>query len=210
MGSLFSIALNVILALEQLTGMTMVVSERNPDIMAYRSAAASALCRATGDSFCGEELDFISQTTAAEGWSRIIRYEDDSGVTKSVCLLLSPSSRLTAADLSFEMSDGGVYFFDDPPEYAEARGFLMMHWSARCLDPDASPAGEKRADAFAAMAMALIQGEPAFTRYPLETPARKFAFFRNRATTEEAVAHAERWMLDIWKPEAVEALRGSG
>lgn len=205
-GTLYSIALNVVIALEQLTGMPMVLTEPNTDIVAYRDSAATALCERTGAGFCGEHLDFISNTTTQAGSSTIINYRDNNGTLQSACLILPPANTLTAPDLAYGMSHS--YFNTaDLPTNEEARSFMLMHWAARCLDQQGSVMEEKRADAFASMAIALAQGDPAFTRYPLETPARKFAFIRNRDTSEAAVDHAERWMLEIWKPEAAQALR---
>lgn len=200
-------ALTVVMALEQLTGMPIVIAEREVDIQKFWDATATALCEKTGDNFCSESVQFIKDSTAAEGFSTILEYVGDDESRKLACIVLPPSPDLSSSDVAYEMADGSLFGYSDLPAKNKLDAWLTMHWAARCLDRDGSFQEEARADAFAAMAVALIQGDPEFTRYPLETPARKFAFIRNQSTTEAAVDLAERHMLDLWKPEAATALR---
>lgn len=209
-GPLYAIALNVVIALEQLTGMTMVILERGGSIVQFRDNAAAAICERTGDDFCGEDLEFISATSAGEGWSLIMSYKDDNDETKTICLLLPPSPQLSSTYLTHAMAqEGKVLVADELPTDNQGHAFLMMHWAARCLDRNGSLQEEQRADAFSTMALALIEGDPLFTRYSEETPARKFAQVRNANAINTAVDHAERWMMDIWKDEAARALRST-
>lgn len=206
-GALFGIAINVVMALEQVTGMPIAIAQRTNDPFEFRDMVATTLCEKTGDNFCSQEFDFIDRTTAHEGWAIPMNYLGDDGTNKAVCLLLPPSPNFSPSHAATVLSEGEYYSYEDQPTWDELEAWFIIHWAARCLDQDGATAEERRADAFASMTLALIQGDPLFTRYNLDTPARKFAFFRHRDTTGRAVDLAERHMLNIWKPEAAESLR---
>lgn len=213
-GALVGIALNVVASLEALVGVPIIMIERgDDDPKAFWDRAAETICARTGFAFCEggrEQLTRYMSSPSWAGFSSLLRYREPDGTERTVCLLLPPSPGLSTSHAATSLHGGGAYGYKDLPTKDALDAFLTMVWAAECANATGSPAGKARSDAFAAMVIALAEGDPAFVRDPLATPARKFAFMRNRSTTEAALGLAERIMLDVWKGEAEAALRGAG
>lgn len=204
-------AKQVVSALEAQTGMPIAILERtgdDPGVFWYR--AMHALCAKTGDNWCEQELRFLDDTTNPLGWARVIEYRNDKGEARKVCAMLPPRQGISPGFVATGLSGGGVYNVDQLPTSAEAEAFLWMLHAANCQNSLGDRREEKRADAFAAMSLALIQGATGFVSGVSVTPARYFSLYRNGQSTRWAVNVAERLLLDVWKAEAAGILSVGG
>ncbi len=208
-GPLTALAVSIVAVLETMSPIPFAVLPRNHgDVAAFWQAAEQELCRKTDGALC-DVPTYLQDGTSAFGRADVLRYKAPDGRVGEVCVIVPPASWATPPHFSGEASGGAIYHYTDEPTKDEMDAFLWMVWGAKCAEGFQSR-GQTRADAFAAMALAFMEGDPAFTRSPLDTPARKFAFFRNRSTTEAAIDYAERVMMDMWKDETVAALRQQG
>jgi hypothetical protein len=211
--TLTAIAMNVVLGLEQVTGMPMVVIQRSDDPLQVWKNTQSAFCTKTNGAVCDlRQMEYMTETQNFAGFSNVVSYKSSKdGRTGKLCVIMPPDKRFATSHAAMAMSGGKYFSPSDQPSKGELDAFLIMHNAAECLSDSAnSPASGARADAFAALALTLIEGDPSFTRSPNTTPARKFAFMRYGNTTGAAVNVGERILLDTWKVEAVAAIRQSG
>lgn len=208
---LAQIAVDAIASLERAGKMDIVVLERtgdDPGQFWYR--AMQKLCQKTGENWCDQDLtQVLTDTTNTLGWARVLTYKTAAGAQKKVCTILPPKEGISAGYTATGMAGGGTVFdWRDLPTSSHAEAFLYLMHAGSCLSEGSNAAlDEKRADAFAALTMTLIEGSPAFVPAQGVTPARKFSFFRNRESTRWAVSLGERILLDLWKKEAADQLR---
>jgi len=207
-------AVAVITALERVTKMPIAVLERtgdDPGQFWYRAAAI--LCKKTGDNWCEEDLQILTDTTNPMGWARVLTYipRDASGnqgkVAKKVCVILPPRPGISEGYAAAGLAGGGAYTHDELTSSAETEAFLYLMHAGNCQNVNGDAKEEKRADAFAALTLTLLEGDPAFLSGADVTPARKFSTYRNRESTSWAVSVGERILIDLWKREAAEVLK---
>lgn len=203
-------AIAAIPALEKAGKMDIVILERtgdDPGQFWYR--AMQKLCQKTGENWCDQDLtQVLTDTTNSLGWTRVLTYKTAAGGQKKVCTILPPNQGISAGYVASGLAGGQVFDWRDLPTSAHAEAFLYLMHAGSCLSEGSNPAyDEKRADAFAALSMTLIEGNTAFVAAREVTPARKFSFFRNRESTRWAVSLGERVLLDLWKKEAADGLR---
>lgn len=194
-------------SLEKMSGLPIVFLERtgdDPGQFWYR--AMQKLCKKTGDNWCDDDLTSLRDTTNPIGWSRVLTYRTPQGTEKKVCVILPPNPGVSAGYVATGLSGGNIYSWQELPTSAEVETFITLMHGANCLNTSEDQQQAKRADAFAAMTLALIQGDGAFVSARDVTPARKFALYRFGESTRWAVNVAERILLDQWKDEAVAAL----
>lgn len=206
--ALASQAITAIESLERATQMQIVILERtgdDPGQFWYRSM--QKLCQKTGENWCEQDLtQVLTDTTNPLGWARVLSYTAPSG-QKKVCAILPPKQGISEGYVATGLSGGGIYDYRDLPTSEEAEAFLYLMHAGHCLASSDGGADQKRADAFAALSLTLIEGNSVFVPGRDVTPARKFSFYRNREASRWAVSVGERVLLDLWKREAAAALQ---
>lgn len=201
-------AIAVIGALERTTRMQIVILERTGDDPGqFWYQAMQKLCQKTGENWCEQDLtQVLTDTTNPLGWARVLSYTAPSG-QKKVCAILPPNQGISEGYVATGLSGGGIFDWRDLPTSEQAETFLYLMHAGHCLAESDGGTDQKRADAFAALSMTLIEGNPIFVPGRDVTPARKFSFYRNRESTRWAVSVGERVLLDLWKREAASALQ---
>lgn len=207
--ALIAAAMNVAAALETAHGVPVAVvsvSDGHPET--FWTRASEILCRKTSRSICSpESLQHMTYSTNPLGQSRVLTYVDGSGQQKKVCLVIPPrrdvSSGFAARGLTRNKSLG----IEELPDNSETEAWLLMNHAARCADKDGSQFEEKRADAFATLALTLLQGDPAFVGGTYASPSRTFSWMRNENSSAWASSLGERILLDLWKNETAAKAR---
>src|SRR3546814_11323838 len=82
------------------------------------------------------------------------------------------------------------------PNEDQTEAWLMLMNAARCLDREGSHFEEKRADAFATLALTLMEGDPIFAAGVNITAARFFSGMRNEPSMRKAANTGEGILLD--------------
>jgi hypothetical protein len=211
-------AIQAVSAMERATGVPIVILERTGDDPGqFWYLASQALCAKTGDNWCEEDLQVLSDTTNLLGWSRVLNYTpktgQQGGVTvgagaKSVCVILPPKPGVSAGFVAIGLSGGGSYSYAELPTDDEAEAYLYLIHAAGCAASGGDAAADqKRADAFASLTLTLLEGNGSFVSGAAVSPARKFATFRNQEAVRWSVSVGERTLLDLWKGQAAGILR---
>ncbi|AOG03365.1 hypothetical protein [Bosea sp. RAC05] len=209
--SLTELSQTAVAALEPIGQIQIVFLDRtgdDPGQFWYR--AMQKLCTKTGDNWCDSDLTMLQDTTNPIGWSRVLTYKNAQGVTKKVCVILPPTVGISAGFAASGLSSGAVYSYRELPSSSQMEAFLTLMHGANCLNTTDDTKEVKRADGFAAMTLALLEGYAGFVPGQDVTPARKFSLYRNAESTRWSVNVAERIMLDQWKAEAVAILSSNG
>ena len=212
--SLPAAAASIIPSLEKATGMPIVILERtgdDPGDFWYR--AMKSLCAKTGDNWCEGDVQVLTDTTNILGWSRVLTFRPEGGATdKKVCVVLPPAPGVSAGYVATGLAGGGVFGWRELPTQPQAEAYLYLLHAAGCMATGSNEATElKRSDAFAALALTLLEGNQAFVNASGTTPSRTFATFRSQEAIRWSVSVGERVLLDLWKGQAAAALRsGSG
>lgn len=199
---------------ERVTGMPILILERTGDDPGqFWYKAMQALCAKTGDNWCDEDVQFLTDTTNLLGWSRVLTYRprDAAGnqgtVTKTICVILPPKPGVSAGFTGIGLAGGGVFTSEQLPSDSEAEAYLYLLHAASC----GSRAGDqKRSDAFASLALTLLEGSPDFLSGRSVSPARKFSNYRSGEAIRWSVSVGERLLLDLWKGQASQALQAAG
>ena len=208
----------IIPLLERVSGKPMLLLERTGDDPGqFWYKAMQALCAKTGDNWCEEDLQVLSDTTNLLGWSRVLTYQPRdgggrlAGGTKTICVILPPKPGISAGFTAIGLAGGGAFLTEELPSDAEAEAFLYLTHAASCAGTDGTGALDtKRADAFAALALTLITGNPAFVSGRAVSPGRKFSSYRSAEPVRWAVSVGERVLFDLWKGQAQRALVAGG
>jgi hypothetical protein len=207
--------------LERVTSMPMVVLERTGDDPGqFWYKAMQALCAKTGDNWCEEDLTSLTDTTNLLGWSRVMTYRPrdskgnqgiEGGITKSVCVILPPKPGVSAGFTAIGLSGGGAYLTEELPSDEEAEAFLYLTHAASCMSTGGDQAAEtRRSDAFAALALTLLEGNPNFVSGRAASPGRMFSAYRSGEAVRWSVSVGERVLLDLWKRKTVALLQAGG
>ena len=198
----------LIAGLQNIAGYPIVVTQRNPgdDPSVWWHQTSTQLCGITGENWCDSDLTFITDTTAALGWSRLITYVGrTSGATKKVCLILPPPPDVSPWMASQGLSSGAYPSPYVLPTADATYMWLTLQAAAECIQGSDGPTSDRRADAFATLGVSLIYGDPTATKPTGQGPARLFQLFRNHDAIEWANNVAERYEFDIWKSQAAAA-----
>lgn len=181
-------------------------SDNDPNKFWYK--AMQALCEATGDNWCEEEVrSILTDTTNQLGWARVITYRDENNATRVVCALLPPRPGLYPGYVATAVSSGAVLGQYELPTARETEAYLWLLHTASCLNDAGDAKEQKRADAYATLALTLIEGDGEFVGAFDETPSRLFNPWRNPTETRWATNVGERLLLDLWKDETADQLR---
>jgi len=205
-------AMSVVADMEAVTGRIIVVLERSDhDLSAFYYKAMTAMCEKTGDNWCEDQvMRLLSDTTNPLGWARVIRYTNDEGVDKTICALLPPKPNVNVAYAATGLTGGIVVGMDNLPDLDEMEAYLWLLHTAGCQSDSGSPIERRRANVFAVMALALVQGDTQFVGAYAPTPARLFVPFRDPTHTRWGVNVAERLLLEHWKAQTADALTQIG
>lgn len=172
--------------------------------------AMQALCDATGDNWCEDQVRFLTDTTNQLGWAKTFTYKGDNGATKTVCALLPPRRGINPGYVANGLSSGGVYSAYDLATSVETEAYLILLHAASCLNNDGGDRETRRADVFATLALTLIQGDSDFVGAYDVTPSRLFNKLRSSSATRWGTNVGERLLLDLWKDEAAVSLNKAG
>lgn len=202
----------VVSQLPAVTGVPIVTLARSDsDLAGFYSGAMTSLCSSTGTNWCDTDLyNVLTDTTNPLGWARVLTYVDNGGATKSVCAILPPSPSVSGSYVASGLSNGSVPDWRDIPTDDEAQAWLLMEYGGICQGTTGSDVEEKRADAFASLALTLVEGNGVFVAARDVSPARKFSFYRNQAVNAWAVNTGERILLELWKGQAAQQLASGG
>lgn len=207
-GPLVEEAKKVVTGLEEMSGRPIAVLTRvdnDPGEFWYK--ATQALCEATGDNWCENELSFLTDTTNQLGWARVITYKDEEDKVKTVCALLPPRPNLNAGYAATALSGGMVISGPLLPSNEEMEAYLWLLHAGSCLAEAGGDQEQVRADAFATLALTLIEGDHQFVGAYAITPSRRFNALRNEEETRWATNIGERLLLELWKEETADVLR---
>lgn len=206
-GILAGVALQVVTALEAVSGMPIAILERTgDDPKMFWERTTEILCEKTESFFCEEDVHFMTANTNPMGFARIIAYENNEGQQRLVCALLPPVPNISPSFAATGISAGGLFSYQNLPNEDHTEAWLTLMNAARCLDREGSKFEEKRADAFATLALTLMEGDPIFTNGIDITAARFFSGMRNEPTMRWSANVGERILLDLWKGEAAQVL----
>lgn len=218
-GTIMGAVMQILVAFESLTGMPIIVAERNAqsDELAFREDTLSKVCpKANGFNFCDTHMTNLPSQELHTGWSVVMQSENEQGEMGSVCVILPPERNLNIYSSVYAVSS--FYGYSAPnftdrveslPTQAEAEATLMLIHIANCMGNNSIDEQllTERSIAFTALSMTLIQGDPVFTRYPTQTPARKYAYLIDSNITHQAVNIGERILFEMWKQEAAAELQ---
>jgi len=196
-------------ALEGNTGYKIAVLDRIEDPQQFWVRSAAILCKKTGDNFCDTEMRFMTANTEPTGMSRIIEYkakDNPSAPVKRVCAILPPINQVDSTSIGEAMGTG-FPASDQAPTSADTQAWLTLYHAAHCLDSTGAAFEEKRAAAFATLALAIIDGDPTFTAGMRRSPPRQMAVISGQEAAYWAAGIGERLIMDLWKLEAAERLR---
>lgn len=180
-------------------------SDNDPATFWYK--AMQSLCKATGDDWCEQDVrSVLTDTTNQLGWARVLTYKDEHDKVKTVCALLPPRPGLYPGYVATAVSAGAVLGQYELPTAKEVEAYLWLIHTASCLNDTGSEKEQKRADAFATLALTVIEGDGDFVGAYDETPSRLFNPWRNPTETRWATNVGERLLLDLWKDEVADHL----
>jgi hypothetical protein len=199
--------MSLIAGLQNIAGYPIVVLDRagnDPSVFWHQTAVK--LCSVTGENWCDSDLAFITDTTAALGWSRLVTYVGrTSGQRKKVCMVLPPPPDVSPWMASQGLSQGAYPNVHALPTADATYMWLTLQAAAECIQAADGPTGDRRADAFATLGVSLIYGDPVAAQPTGQGPARLFQLFRNHDAIEWANNIAERYQFDIWKTQTAAA-----
>lgn len=203
---LMAAVFGLIAGLEGNTGMPIAILERIEDTQMFWTRTAAILCEKTGDSFCEEQVRFMTSNTEPSGMSRIIEYSARGGATKRVCAVLPPIDQVDPTSVG-EAFGTGFPASDQIPSSANAQAWLTLYHAAHCLDSVGSDYEEKRATSFATIGLAIIGADPTFTAGMKRSAFRQMAVISGQEAAYWSAGAGERLLLDLWKREAADRLR---
>ena len=208
-GPLVSIAQQVYPVMEKLTGMPIAVLTRSDtDTANFYYMAMQTLCSKTGSNWCDTDLyGTLTDTTNPMGWVQVLNYIDTNNNNASVCVVLPPTTSLDPGYAASGLNGGGLFDWRDLTTVDEMGAWLTLLYAAQCQDKlSADPTESKRDDAFASLALTLMEGDINFVAARDVTPAKKFSFYRNTTSSAWAVNVGERILLELWKSQAGQLL----
>ena len=195
----------------QVTSRPIAILERvdnDPGEFWYK--AMQALCDATGDNWCEDDVRFLSDTTNQLGWARVFTYVNDLGQTKTACALLPPRPGITAGYAATAISGGTAYAFHEVPTDEEMEAWLWYLHIASCQNDVGSEPEQKRAAVYATVMLTLAEGDAQFVGAYAESPSRLFNKMRFPTETRWGTNLGERLLLEDWKKKTAQALIAVG
>ncbi len=206
MSNLANAVVAFITTMESMSGVPIAILERQDTTEMYWARTAAILCAKTGDKWCSSDVRFMTDNTEISGGSRIIEYKNTAtGPTKKVCAITPPIRELHPtyiADLFGAGYSGPIHY----PSGTITADWMMLYHAAHCLDTVFDGSEEKRAKAFATLAIALLDGNPTFTTGAEQSPWRELAIVSNDQAAYWAAGVGERVLLDLWKNQAAQEL----
>lgn len=211
--ALITQATDAVATMEAALNIPIVILDRTGDDPGeFWYQAMRSLCDKTGDNWCEGDVQVLQDTTNMLGWARVLTYTPEGSSTpKRVCAILPPSPGVSPGFVAQGIAGGGAFSYTELPSQEEAEAYLYLIHAAACGSTGGNDATEqKRSDAFAALALTLMEGSSSFVSGRDVSPARRFGSFRNGGTTGWAVSVGERILLDLWKGQTVSTLQASG
>lgn len=207
MFSINAAAFAFITALESISGVPIVVLDRIDATEVFWERSATILCEKTGDSFCGEDVSFLTNSIEPSGFSQIIEYKTNgTGPTKRICAILPAIPNIDPVYIA-EAFTGGLTVESQYPSQPSMSAWMLLYHAAHCLDSTFSDQEENRAVAFATLGLTILQGDPLFS-YPGQTgQSRRIATMIKNDSAWFAAGAGERILLDQFKTEAALELR---
>lgn len=194
-------------ALEGVSGVPIAILERTDDTQEFWARSAAILCDKTGDTFCDEDMRFMTQNTEPTGFSQIIEYKvGTTGQTKRVCALLPPIDNVDPSYVA-EAFTGGVTIEENYPSEVATAAWLYLYHAAHCLDSTFSENEEDRAVAFATLGLTILQGDPLFAYPNQEGQSRRIATMIKKDSAWWAAGTGERILFDQFKADAASVLQ---
>lgn len=196
-----------IASLEGVGGTPIAILDRIDNTQQFWVRSAAILCAKTGDNFCDDDLRFMTTNTEPTGFSRIIEYKTSAdGPTKRVCAVLPPIDNVDPSYVA-EAFTGGFTIESDYPSSTSMAAWLYLYHAAHCLDVAFTDGEESRAQAFATLALTILQGDPLFA-YPEQSgQSRRIATMIKSDAAWWAAGTGERIMFEHFKAEAAQVLR---
>ena len=194
-------------ALESVSGVPIATLDRVDDTQEFWARSAAILCNKTGDTFCDEDMRFMTQNTEPSGFSQIIEYKSSkTGKTKRVCALLPPIDNIDPSYVG-EAFTGSFARESDYPSEVATSAWLYLYHAAHCLDTALSDREEDRAVAFATLGLTILQGDPMFTRPGQTGQSRRIATMIKKDSAWWAAGTGERILFDQFKGDTASVLR---
>ncbi len=205
MADLANAVLALIATMQNVSGMPIAILERQDTIEQFWARSAAILCTKTGDTWCSSDVYFMNDTTTLTGWSKVIKYTNKSGVQKQVCAILPPIREL---DPSYLANAFGTSYLGPAnyPAGTVTADWTLLYNAAHCLDKNFDAQEEKRAKAFATLAVAMLDGNPVFTAGAQQSSWRQLAKIANDQAAYWAAGTGERILFDLWKNQAASVL----
>lgn len=203
--TLSAAVLAFIASLEHVSGVPIAVLDRIDNTEQFWARSAAILCQKTGDSFCDDDMRFMTANTEPLGQSQIIEYRVGNGPLKRVCAIIPPIPNIDPASVAeaYGQPHPGL---NDVPRSADAAAWLMLYHASHCLDQAMAANEESRAVALASLGVTLIEGDTMFTRGIHRSPGRMMAVMTAHPSAYWAAGTGERILLDLWKDEAASVL----
>jgi hypothetical protein len=205
MFSIKAAAIAFVAALESVSGVNIAVLDRIDDPAEFWVRTAAILCNKTGDAFCEKDVRFMTANTELSGYSQIIEYKNEAGVTKRVCALLPPVDDIDPSYVA-EAFTGSFAVSSQYPSSLSA-AWLYMYHAAHCLDSTFTGNEEGRAAAFATLGLGILQGDPTFAPGVNLGQSMRIASMIKNDAAYWAAGTSERILLDYWKGQAAGVLR---
>jgi len=206
MSNLASAVIAFITTMEQMSGMPIAILERQDTTEMFWARTAAILCAKTEDNWCASDVRFMTDNTEISGSSRIIEYKNsEDEPTKKVCAITPPIRELHPTYIAELFGND----FSGPLNYPGGTitaDWMMLYHAAHCLDTVFNDSEEKRAKAFATLAIALLDGNPTFTAGTEQSAWRELGIISNDRAAYWAAGVGERVLLDLWKNQAAEVL----
>lgn len=206
MSNLANAVLAFITTMESMSGMPIAILERQDTTEMYWARTAAILCQKTKDKWCSSDVRFMTDNTEISGSSRIIEYKNtEDGPTKKVCAITPPIRELHPTYIS-DLFGANYSRPTSYPGGTITADWMMLYHAAHCLDTVFDASEERRAKAFATLALALLDGNPSFTAGTQQSPWRQLGIISNDESAYWAAGVGERVLLDLWKNQAAQVL----